>query len=143
MKGFILAVEKDSEFLIYQTTNLFSKKYLLTNLWFCPFCLIDIPYPPNMLQTISGPCSSINITWSPSTRSTLGGPVTSYLVQIKINGSQDPWHNCSSFDTLLSTSCLFTSLNKDTAYEVRVMAKNRLGYGLPSHTIIRTENTGN
>lgn len=69
--------------------------------------------------------------------------MTSYLAQIKINGSQDPWHNCSSSDTLPSTSCLFSGLEKDTVYEVRVMAKNRLGYGLPSHTIIKTENTGN
>ena len=69
--------------------------------------------------------------------------MTSYLAQIKINGSQDPWHNCSSSDTLLSTSCLFTSLKKDMVYKIRVMAKNKLGYGLPSHTLIKTENTGN
>ena len=108
-----------------------------------PFFLVDIPYPPDLSGTISRRCNSIKVTWSSLTRETLGGPVTSYLAQIKINGSQHSWHNCSSSDTLLSTSCLFTSLKKDTVYEIRVMAKNRLGYGLPSHRTIKTENTGN
>lgn len=110
---------------------------------FCAFFLVDVPYPPTMFQTDSAQCNSINITWSPPTREALGGPVTSYLAQIKRKGSEDPWYNCSSFDAKRSTSCLFTNLKKNTYYEVKVMAKNRVGCGLPSHMIIKTRNTGN
>ncbi|KAL9972475.1 hypothetical protein ACROYT_G018783 [Oculina patagonica] len=101
----------------------------------------DVPYPPTMFQTDSGQCNSINIIWGPPTREALGGPVTDYLAQIKRNGSKSPWYNCSSFDALQSTSCLFSNLKKATFYEVRVMAKNRVGYSLPSHRVIKTENT--
>ena len=96
-----------------------------------------------MLRTDSGQCNSINITWIPPTREALGGPVIDYLAQITRKDSRHPWHNCSYYDTFRSTSCLFTSLKKDTFYKVRVMAKNRDGYGLPAHKIIKTEKTGN
>lgn len=120
-----------------------SEPKTLHKLLLCLLCLVDAPYPPIMFQTDSGQCNSINITWSPPAQEALGGPVTDYLAQIKRNGSNDPWYNCSSSDTLESTFCLFTSLKKDTSYEVRVMAKNRVGYGLPSHKIIKTKITGN
>ncbi len=96
-----------------------------------------------MFQTDSEQCKSINLTWNPPTREAFGGPVIDYLAQIKRNGSKDSWFNCSSPGTLETSSCLFTSLKKDTYYEVRAMAKNRVGYGLPSHKIIKTKNTGN
>lgn len=112
--------------------------------WLCAlFCLLDVPYRPTMIQTDSGQCNSINITWRPPTREALGGLVTDYLAQIKRKGSKHPWFNCSSFDAFRPTSCLFTNLKKDTYYEVRVMARNKVGYGLPSHGVIKTENTGN
>ncbi|KAL9972466.1 hypothetical protein ACROYT_G018772 [Oculina patagonica] len=101
----------------------------------------DVPYRPTMIQTDSGQCNSINITWRPPTREALGGLVTDYLAQIKRKGSKHPWFNCSSFDAFRPTSCLFTNLKKDTYYEVRVMARNKVGYGLPSHGVIKTENT--
>ncbi|XP_078371879.1 receptor-type tyrosine-protein phosphatase F-like isoform X3 [Oculina patagonica] len=101
----------------------------------------DVPYPPTIFQTDSAQCNSINITWSPPTQEALGGPVTDYLAQIKRNGSKDPWYNCSSFEALRSTSCLFANLKKDTYYEVRVMAENSVGYSLPSHKLIKTKNT--
>ena len=69
--------------------------------------------------------------------------MTGYLAQIKRNGSDDMWHNCSLPDTPHTTSCSFTNLKKDTSYEVRVMAKNKAGFGLPSHKVIKTKKTGN
>lgn len=109
----------------------------------CYSCFLDVPYPPTMLQMDSGQCHSLNVTWGPPTREALGGPVTGYLTQIKERDSKDTWHNCSSPDVPRSTFCMFTSLKRDTFYNVRVMAKNGVGYGLPSHKTVKTENTGN
>ena len=69
--------------------------------------------------------------------------MTAYLVQIKRNGSGDPWLNCTSYSKSEPTFCLFTNLKKDTLYEFRVMAKNDAGYGWPSRDTIKTGSAGN
>ncbi|XP_078371996.1 uncharacterized protein LOC144655586 [Oculina patagonica] len=92
----------------------------------------DVPYQPILHETILAECNSVNISWSPPTRPALGDPVTNYLAQIRRTGSKNPWINCTTFNILNSTSCLFTHLKKYTEYEVRVMAGNKLGYSLPS-----------
>lgn len=94
--------------------------------------MIDVPYKPTLHQAILRECNSVKITWSPPLSQALGDPVTNYLAQIRKVGSKKPWINCTSFEMVLSTSCLFTHLKKRTEYEVRVMAKNKLGYSLPS-----------
>lgn len=69
--------------------------------------------------------------------------MTDYLAQIKRKGLEDPWRNCTSHNTSQATFCLFTKLDKDTLYEVRVMARNKVGYGLPSLNFTKTRNAGN
>ncbi|XP_078372013.1 uncharacterized protein LOC144655597 [Oculina patagonica] len=95
----------------------------------------DVPYEPTLHQAILGKCNSVNVTWSPPSRQALGDPVTNYLGQIRKVGAEKRWINCTSLDTPNSTSCLFTHLNKYTEYEVRVMARNKLGYSLPSEIV--------
>lgn len=85
-----------------------------------------------MREAILEECNSVNVTWSPPTREALGDPVTSYLAQIRRSGSQNPWMNCTSLTNQQSTSCLFPHLEKYPDYEVRVLAKNKVGYSLPS-----------
>ena len=106
------------------------------------FCRLDVPYPPTVFQTDFAQCNSINISWGPPAREALGGPVTGYLVQIKERDSKGAWYNCSFPGTLRSKFCLITNLKKNTFYKIRVMAKNSIGYGLPSYKVIKTENTG-
>ncbi|KAJ7371966.1 hypothetical protein OS493_021392 [Desmophyllum pertusum] len=93
----------------------------------------DVPYQPILHQPILGECNSINITWSPPTREALGDPVTDYIAQTKRTSFDGTWNNCTLFNISKSTSCLVTHLKKDTEYGVRVMAKNKIGYGLPSN----------
>ena len=69
--------------------------------------------------------------------------MTAYLVQIKRNVSGDPWLNCPSYSKSRPTFCLFTNLEKDNLYEVRVMAKNNAGYGGPSQDTMKTGSAGN
>ena len=87
-------------------------------------------------------CNSINISWSPPTRNASGRPVTEYLVQIKPARSVDPWINCTVYKNLHSTSCMCTSLKANSSYDVRVTAKNKLGYGWPSEIMEASTITG-
>ena len=106
-------------------------------------CLTDVPYQPILHQAILGECNSINITWSPPTREALGDPVTDYIAQIKRTGSEGTWINCTSFNISKSTSCLIKRLEKYSEYDVRVMANNKIGYGLPSNIVkVATKTAG-
>jgi len=97
--------------------------------------LTDVPYQPTLRKAILEECNSVNVTWSPPAREALGDPVTSYLAQIRQSGSENPWMNCISLKNQQSTSCLFPHLEKYTDYEVRVLAKNKIGYSLPSEIL--------
>ena len=97
--------------------------------------LTDVPYQPTLREAILEECNSVNVTWSPPTREALGDPVTSYLAQIRQSGSENPWMNCTSLTNQPSTSCLFPHLEKYTGYEVRLLAKNKVGYSLPSEIL--------
>ena len=55
-----------------------------------------------------------------------------YLAQIAVADPKEEWINCSLRGTLRSRTCQFTHLKKYTEYRVRVFAKNKLGYSLPS-----------
>ena len=94
--------------------------------------MTDFPYQPILRDAVFEGCNSVNVTWSPPTRKALGDPVTSYLAQIRRSGTENPWLNCTSLTNQQSTSCLFVQLEKYTEYEVRVLAKNKVGYSLPS-----------
>ena len=96
------------------------------------FLLPDVPYKPTLHPPISGQCNSINVTWSPPIPGALGDPVIGYVAQIAGADPKEEWINCSLRGTLRSRTCLFTHLEKDTTYRVRVFAKNKLGYSLPS-----------
>lgn len=97
-----------------------------------------------MQNAILGECNSVNVTWSPPTRHALGDPVTNYVAQTRRAKSEEPWVYCTPFNISNSTSCLFTGLTeKYTEYEVKVVAKNKLGYGLPSEIFkISTKGAG-
>lgn len=92
----------------------------------------DVPYKPTLHPPISGQCNSINVTWSPPIPGALGDPVIGYVAQIAGADPKEEWINCSLRGTLRSRTCLFTHLEKHTTYRVRVFAKNKLGYSLPS-----------
>ena len=96
------------------------------------FLLPDVPYKPTLHPPISGQCNSINVTWNPPIPEALGDPVIGYVAQIAVADPKGEWINCSLRGTLRSRTCLFTHLEKDTTYRVRVFAKNKLGYSLPS-----------
>ena len=55
-----------------------------------------------------------------------------YVAQIAVAGPKEEWINCSLNGTFRPRTCLFTHLEKFTMYRVRVFAKNKLGYSLPS-----------
>ena len=95
--------------------------------------LLDVPYEPILHQPILGQCNTVNITWSPPTREALGDPITSYVAQIRSSGAKEAWINCTYYHTSKLDSCLFTHLKKFTEYSVRVLARNKLGYSLPSN----------
>ena len=95
--------------------------------------LLDVPYQQVLHQPILGQCNTVNITWSPQTREALGDPVTSYVAQIRRACSEEAWINCTYYHTSKLDSCLFTHLKKFTEYSVRVLARNKLGYSLPSN----------
>ena len=97
--------------------------------------MTDVPYQPALRKAILEECNSVNVTWSPATREALGDPVSSYLAQIRQSGSENPWMNCTSLKNQQSTSCLLPHLEKYPDYEVRVLAKNKIGYGLPSEIL--------
>ena len=97
--------------------------------------LTDVPYQPTLREAILEECNSVNLTWGPPTREALGDPVTSYLPQIRQSGSEKPWMNSTSLTYQQSTSCLFPHLKEYTDYEVRVLAKNKVGYSLPSEIL--------
>ena len=104
----------------------------------------DVPYRPILRKPILGECNSLNVSWSPPTRQALGGPITYYAAQIRKDGPGITWINCTSFNISNSTqSCLFTHLKKNTKYNVRVLAKNKVGYGFPSEILtVLTEGSG-
>ena len=111
-------------------------------------CIIrstDVPYQPALHSNFTGGCSSINVTWGPAARHALGGPATEYLAQIKRASSEEPWINCTAPKNSQSTSCMFTNLERKNAkYDVRVMAKNNIGYGWPSEILeVSTRQAGN
>ena len=92
----------------------------------------DVPYKPTLHPLISGQCNSINVTWNPPIPGALGDPVIGYVAQIAVAGPKEEWINCSLYGTFRPRTCLFTHLEKFTMYRVRVFAKNKLGYSLPS-----------
>lgn len=106
-------------------------------------CLADVPYPPTLHLLTTGECNSITAKWSPPTREAVGGPVMDYLAQIKRKDTEDPWRNCTSPHTSKLESCMFTNLEKDTLFEVRVKARNKIGFGWPSRNFTKTGNAGN
>ena len=102
-----------------------------------------MPYEPILHQPILGQCNIINVSWSPPTREALGDPVTLYVPQIKMTGSKGSWINCTSFSVLNPMSCQFTDSKHSKDYDVRVLAKNKIGYSLPSSVLtISTEEAG-
>lgn len=105
--------------------------------------LTDVPYEPILHQPILEQCNIINVSWSPPTREALGDPVTLYVPQIKMTESKGSWINCTRFSFLNPMSCLFTNSTQYTHYDVRVLAKNKIGYSLPSSVLqISTEEAG-
>lgn len=67
-----------------------------------------------------------------------------YLAQIKKNDSGETWRNCTWHENHFQfKSCVFTKLEKETNYVVRVMAKNKVGFGLPTEKLIKTGKAGN
>ena len=91
--------------------------------------MIDVPYPVKHLDLKRG-CNSINLTWSPPSNDAEGGMVTGYLAQIKAASSEKQWTTKNVSQS--SQSCQFTHLKPNSEYHVRVMAKNKMGYGWPS-----------
>ena len=85
-------------------------------------------------------CSSINVTWSPPARESLGGPVTGYFVQMRSGISDETWIDYALFDNPQSTSCMFTHIKTNSKYDVRVSAKNKIGYGWPSEILKASTN---
>ena len=75
-------------------------------------------------------CNSINLTWNPPSRDAEGGMVKGYLAQIKPASSEGQWTTKNVSQS--TQSCLFTHLKPNSEYHVRVMAKNKMGYGWPS-----------
>ncbi|KAJ7385105.1 hypothetical protein OS493_017473 [Desmophyllum pertusum] len=112
------------------------RKQCMANKNSTSLCLTDVPYQPILQQAVLGECNSINITWSPPKREALGDPVTDYNAQIKRTGPVGNWINCTSFNISKSASCLVTHLEKDTEYDVRVMAKNKIGFDYPGKPVI-------
>ena len=94
--------------------------------------MIDVPFRVTNLH-YKGGSSSINVTWNPPSRDAEGGMVTGYLAQIKEVSSEEPWFNWTTNNVSQSTkSCLFTQLKQERKYHIRVMARNKMGYGWPS-----------
>ena len=91
--------------------------------------MIDVPYPVKHSDLKRG-CNSINLTWSPPSNDAEGGMVTGYLAQIKAASSEKQWTTKNVSQS--TQSCLFTHLKPNSEYHVRVMAKNKMGYGWPS-----------
>ncbi|CAH3141391.1 unnamed protein product [Porites evermanni] len=83
-------------------------------------------------------CSSIKLTWNPPLRDADGGMVTGYRAQIKAASSEGPWTTKSVSQS--TQSCLFTHLEPNSKYHVRVMAQNKMGIGWPSE--VSTIQTG-
>ena len=97
-----------------------------------------------MNVSTSEECNDIYAKWNSPAGETLGGPVTTYLAQIKEKDSGETWRNCTWHeDPFQFKSCAFTKLKKETHYVVRVMAKNKVGFGLPTEKFIKTGKAGN
>lgn len=105
--------------------------------------LTVVPYPPILHSNFSRGCNSINVSWSPPAREARGRPITGYLAQTKKSSSGEKWKNCTALNDPKSTSCAFKNLKPNTKYDVRVLAKNRFGYGWPSVNLeVSTKNAG-
>ena len=97
-----------------------------------------------MNVSTSEECNDIYAKWNSPAGETLGGTVTTYLAQIKEKDSGETWRNCTWHeDPFQFKSCVFTKLKKETHYVVRVMAKNKVGFGLPTEKFIKTGKAGN
>ena len=94
--------------------------------------------PTSVVATSGG--GSLAVTWTAPT-SNGGSAITNYLVQYSSNnGSSWTYFPAGLYPT--QTSLTITGLTNGTAYVIRVIAKNAVGYGLPSASSASTTPLG-
>ena len=61
-------------------------------------------------------------------------------IQMRSGRSDETWIDYALFDNPQSTSCMFTHIKTNSKYDVRVSAKNKIGYGWPSKILKASTN---
>lgn len=94
-----------------------------------------VPLQPKWIKVIEKQCGKFEVTWSPDTLDSGGGPPSAFQVQISDQTGQ--WVNCTNF--LPNNSCLFKDLQSETEYDIQVRAINQKG---PGEWKVDTKKTG-
>ena len=79
------------------------------------------PFKPEMWVDVNQ-CGVFNVTWK-TPEDSGGGPILG--IQVEIRKKNEQWRNCTS--KMTDDSCLFSGLESDTVYDIRVTVYNLKG----------------
>ena len=95
------------------------------------FCFVliffakGVPFQPKWIDLVEKQCGKYEVTWTPDTLDSGGGPTSRFQVRIREHTGQ--WFNCTNF--LSNNSCLLKDLQSKTKYDIQVRAINQKGPG--------------
>jgi len=99
-----------------------------------------MPKAPTNVQVSDVTATSARLNWEPAVDDS-AGTIESYIIQYRRKYS--PGTSYDEITDVLGTEFVVTGLNPYTTYEMRVIAVNNIGRGLPSRiTDVPTGETG-
>ena len=101
-----------------------------------------MPKAPTSLQSSDITSTSVHLSWLAPDPDESSGAVESYVVQYRRRHSAFPEYD-EVPRRVIETDFTLTGLDPYTTYEIRVVAVNNIGRGLPSSSIdVKTGETG-
>ena len=92
-----------------------------------------MPKAPTSVQSSDVTATSVRLTWMAPMPDDSAGAVESYVVQYRRKHQMSPSYD--EVPDIVGTEYTLTGLNAYTPYEMRVIAVNNIGKGLPSGVI--------